>query len=442
MKNWIVVVDDEALSLTSVRTLLAAEDLKISCLPSGKALLKFMENNNPDLILLDVMMPEIDGFETFAALRKQEKAQNKPDIPVIFLTGESDEETERYGLKLGAADYIHKPFNKDILISRIRNTINNSKRIESLTEDATKDKLTGFFNKAEGVERVRDALASFSGALLMLDLDNFKLVNDLYGHEKGDEILKEFALLARNSAGSADILCRIGGDEFLFLCCDLHEEKALSEFTGRLNKRFDERSRVVLGADHSIPLGISVGAVSVPKYGTDYDLLFKMADEAMYRTKQNGKHGCTLYVVSDLSCDPVKNPEDELLKITKIIEERNQGKEALILGTDAFSTLFRFVDRFNNNYGGKSLVLLFIVSADKGMDGNIINDALVSFEKVLRSSLEKSDIIMHSNNNQFYVLLPSINGRDSESVINKIMTGWKDVPGSSDFLISTASQIR
>ena len=189
MGNWVVVVDDEALSLTSAKTLLGSEDMKISCLRSGRDLLKFMDKNEPDLILLDVMMPEMDGFETLEILRKREKEEGKLETPVIFLTGDMDESTEQRGLKLGASDYIHKPFNKDILIRRINNTIQNSRKIESLTEDATVDKLTGFLNKTSGIEHICDLILRESGTFMILDLDSFKLVNDLHGHDTGDRAL-------------------------------------------------------------------------------------------------------------------------------------------------------------------------------------------------------------------------------------------------------------
>lgn len=446
-RNWIVVVDDEALSLTSARTLLASEDMKTSCLPSGKSLLKFMEKNDPDLILLDVMMPDLDGFETFEALREQEKLQNKPEIPIIFLTGESDHETERRGLKIGAADYIHKPFNKDILISRIRNTISKSKIIVNLTEDATKDKLTGLWNKAEGVARIRDILVNCPGALLAVDLDSFKLVNDLYGHEKGDQILKAFGTLAKVNTRDGDILCRIGGDEFLFFCCGLHGEAAVSGLTRRLNEQLAEKAKQVLGADHDIPLGISIGAVMVPDYGTDYDTLFKMADEAMYRTKHNGKHGYTVYEDLEASIEQVNSPEDELARITKIIAERNPAREALILGTDAFSRIFHFVERLGSSHGVRSLVLLFIVTPGKDVDDNAFedaafNDAVASFGEVLKRVLGKSDMIMQSKKNQYYVLVPMVQESDAGTVINRILSAWKELPESNDFEIKTASQMR
>ncbi len=442
MNNYIIVVDDEAISLTSVRTLLAAEDLKVVCLPSGKALLKYMGNHDADLILLDIMMPEMDGFETFAALRKLEEEQKKPEVPVIFLTGESDEKTERYGLKLGAADYIHKPFDRDILISRIRKTIGNSKKIQSLTEGATKDKLTGFLNKAEGVSRVTEIMAGTSGAFMMLDLDSFKLVNDLFGHDKGDEILRAFADVGRKNTRENDILCRIGGDEFLFFCCGLHGENALCALTSRLNEQFEDRAKQVLGADHGIPLGISVGAVMVPEYGTEYESLFKMADEAMYRTKHNGKHGCTLYENSQIINGQIQNPENELERITKIMAERNQGSEPLILGTEATTAIFQFMDRFNNRYGGKTLLLLFILTAKDITDENKFNDAMTSFEDLLKRLLGKSDIIMRNKNNEFFVLVPMLRQPDAESMINRIISAWSEKRMAADFEIRTASQIR
>lgn len=441
-RNWIVVVDDEAMSLTSARTLLASEDIKISCLPSGKSLLKFMEKNDPDLILLDVMMPELDGFETFAALREQEKKLNKPEIPIIFLTGESDHDTEQRGLKIGAADYIHKPFNKDILISRIKNTINKSKIIVNLTEDATKDKLTGLWNKAEGVARIRDILVNYSGALLTVDIDSFKLVNDLYGHDKGDQILKAFGSLAKTSTRDGDILCRIGGDEFLFFCCGLQGEAAVAGLTRRLNEQLAIRAQDILGADHGIPLGISTGAVMVPEYGTDYDALFKMADEAMYRTKHNGKHGYTVYTDQEASAEPDKSPEEELARITKIISERNPGREALILGTEAFSRIFHFVERLSASHGVRSLRLLFIVTPEKSVDDCAFNEAVVSFGEVLKRVLGKSDMILQSKKNQYFVLIPMVQDADAGLVTDRIMTAWEELPDSIDYKITTAAQLR
>ncbi len=123
MSYWIAVVDDDAIELKNAKNLLDGQDMRVSCLRSGADLLKFMENNNPDLILLDILMPEMDGFETFHLLREYEEENGKNITPVIFLSGDSDNATERRGLKDGAADVIRKPFDRGILISRIVKTI-------------------------------------------------------------------------------------------------------------------------------------------------------------------------------------------------------------------------------------------------------------------------------------------------------------------------------
>lgn len=150
MSDWIVVVDDEALSLTNARNMLHEAGMKVSCVRSGRELLAFMEKHTPDLVLLDILMPEMDGFEAYKKLRDFEKQAGRKEIPVIFLTGENDEESERKGLNIGASDFIHKSFSRDILLKRINNTITSVKTIENLTEEASVDALTGFLNKASG----------------------------------------------------------------------------------------------------------------------------------------------------------------------------------------------------------------------------------------------------------------------------------------------------
>ena len=105
MGYWIVVVDDDPFSLTNAKNLLREKNMRVSCLRSGSDLLEFVEKHTPDLILLDILMPNMDGFETYRALRQYEKKEGKTQIPIIFLTGEDSSETERRGLKAGASDF-------------------------------------------------------------------------------------------------------------------------------------------------------------------------------------------------------------------------------------------------------------------------------------------------------------------------------------------------
>ncbi|MBR1735737.1 MAG: response regulator, partial [Firmicutes bacterium] len=190
---WLVVADDDVFCLKNIKQILDEEKIRASIVRSGTALLKFLENNEPDLILLDVMMPEMSGFETLCRIRENEVKENRRQIPVIFMTGENDTESEYKARELGASDFIRKPTERSILLMRIQNTISKNKTIENLTEEAVTDHLTGLYNRAGAESRVAEFCQNGGGMLLILDLDNFKPINDIYGNDAGDRVLKLFA---------------------------------------------------------------------------------------------------------------------------------------------------------------------------------------------------------------------------------------------------------
>ena len=454
MANWIVVVDDEALSLTNARFLLGSEDLRVSCLRSGRDLLRFMEKNTPDLILLDVMMPEMDGFETYDALRRFEEQHSRTQVPVIFLSGEDDSLIEQRGLKIGASDFIHKPFNKDILIRRIHNTIQNSKTLESLAEEAATDGLTGFLNKTGGTAIIAKQCRDGTGALTVMDLDSFKLVNDLFGHGMGDRVLQAFADILRHNTREADVVSRIGGDEFMAFFSGMTDPSAVAALTGRLNRQLAEEAVRLLGADHGIPLGISLGAVMIPEHGRDYDALFAMADGALYAVKQNGKHG---YAIHDRSEAAGKQRRDdleaELDRITRIMEERTDRRGALLLDRESFSVVYRFLMRFRKDNGGSCVKLLFALSPCEDCTGarlaedrvetqltettladsrliktrlteSQLVEASAQFGLTLQKTVRNSDMMMQNRSNQFFMLLNDLTGPQTEAVIGRILASW------------------
>lgn len=135
MNDWILVVDDDAANLRMASYILTAEGMRVSCLKSGEDALRFLQENRPDLILLDIHMPGMDGFETIAAVRSNEKTA---DIPVIFLTADDDSETETQGLKAGAMDFIKKPFVPQVLLLRVRHTIELIRLQENLAQEVEK----------------------------------------------------------------------------------------------------------------------------------------------------------------------------------------------------------------------------------------------------------------------------------------------------------------
>ena len=426
MDRWIVVVDDEAMSLTNAKNMLSEENMRVSCLRSGEDLLKFVEKNQPDLVLLDIIMPGMDGFETYDALRRFEDQAGRPHIPVIFLSGEHDSAVERQGLEIGASDFIRKPFNKEIIIRRIENTIINQKMIETLTEEAMIDNLTGFLNKSRGTERVSKLCGRKKGALMILDIDSFKLVNDLFGHETGDRVLKAFADIIRSNTRETDTISRIGGDEFMAFYEDLIEENAVASLTLRLNSQLVTEAAKLMGEDHGIPLGISIGVVMVPEQGRDYNALFAMADGALYSAKQNGKHGYCIYSqIKNGNTMNSEDPEDKLERIIRIIEERNDKQGALLLGVDSFALVYRFIMRFYKRYGGTAALLLLTLSLEEDTDNLKQLEITASFATMVKKILRMSDIIMQNGSNSFFVLLTERTRAEVEGAIGRIEECWK-----------------
>ena len=422
--QWIVIVDDDAMSLKNARTLLRDQNMRVSALRSGSDLLSFLQKNDPDLILLDIQMPEMDGFATYRKLREFEEKEDRLPTPVIFLTGDSDSETERRGLQAGASDFIRKPFNKEILVQRIQNIIANSKRIETLTAKATIDKLTGFLNKASGNIRIQEACKTGNGVLMIVDLDSFKLVNDLFGHEMGDKVLMAFADIVRHNTRSEDILCRIGGDEFLAFYRNAASEEAVAALIHRLNRELERVCKELMGEDHGIPIGASVGCVFVPEHGIDLEWLFGLADKALYQVKMNGKHGYQVY-------DPAKeNGEEEagdldreLARITQVIEERTRGSGAMWLGLDSITWIYRYLLRHMERYKESVIKMIFQVRVE-GEDKPLA-ETVALFGEVLQKTLRRSDILFQCKKDQFFLLLPELSEENIQILVDRIMRKWE-----------------
>ncbi len=426
MGYWVVIVDDDILSLTNAKGMLDDAGMKVSCLRSGRELLRFVEKNEPDLILLDILMPEMDGFETYSALRMWEDEAGKAHTPVIFLTGERNMESERRGLTAGASDFIRKPFNEEILIRRIRNTISSYKTIESLTEEAAVDKLTGFFNKASGTERIAALCEIDSGALAVMDMDNFKLVNDIFGHDMGDRILRAFSEVLRHNTREKDVISRIGGDEFMCFFEGVSQSEAVASLSQRMNEQFLKEAAALMGEEHGLPLGISFGVVMVPEHGRDYETLFSLADSELYSVKQNGKSGFAIYdrTVTKEKSDEM-TPEQMLERIIRIAEERGGSREAILLGIEAFPIVYRFLCRYHRTFGGRSARILFELTAESEENEQTLPEVAAAFGRLLRESFGPCDLINQNKFNQYVVLLPERTEEEAREEVGRFLAAWE-----------------
>ena len=423
MAKWIIVVDDDTANLKMAGHILSKNNMRVTALKSGSSFLEYVnENGMPDLVLLDIKMPVMDGFETLGKLRQLEQQKGLMKTPVIFLTADEDVDTETRGFEVGVSDFIRKPFNPDVLLRRIDNIMSNSQEMQSLKSEATIDKLTGLLNKgATGVE-LSKMCSEQTGCLMMIDLDSFKLVNDIYGHEMGDKVLIACAEIIQKNVPSGSKCGRIGGDEFTSFALGVTNEKSVAEISARINDDILRRAKELMGDDMNIPLGASIGGIFVPRFGNDYNALLKLADKSLYTVKKNGKHGYGLYDDDSDGADDL--PVQDIHALSEILGERSIQDVALQLDKDSFSPVYRYVIRYIIRHHINACKVLFTLAPQNGKNDTEFYDAVDEFGNHIRGSLRKSDIFMRNNKNQYFVFLTDIRADSIDKVVSHLVDGW------------------
>ena len=270
MKKKILIVDDMEVSLMMTENMLA-EEYETFCASSGIEAIEIFRKEKPDMVLSDLRMPQMTGYELQLALQEE----FHQTIPFMFMTADHDEETESKGFDNGAMDFIRKPFRPDVLLRRVGNIMQTVEQISSLKKSSSTDALTGLLNKASASIELLKVCQNSIGALMMIDLDSFKLVNDIHGHAMGDQILIKFADILRAVVRTGDVLGRIGGDEFIAFCAGVHEDNIIASKAQFINERILDAAKMLMGDDMNIPLGASIGAVFVPQAGNVFPELYK-----------------------------------------------------------------------------------------------------------------------------------------------------------------------
>jgi diguanylate cyclase (GGDEF)-like protein len=292
----ILAIDDTPVNLQVLATALVTE-FKFQIATSGAVGLAAAARTPPDLILLDVMMPDMDGFEVFRRLKSDPLLQA---IPVIFLTAMSSIEAEAAGLALGAADYISKPIKVETAKLRIRNLIEREGLRKDVAQKQTQlerlahyDTLTGLPNRALLADRMGQAMMQTQRrgqqlAMAFLDLDGFKAVNDSHGHAAGDHLLVTLAQRMKEALREGDTLARLGGDEFVVVLLDLAE---VEDSVPILKRLLAAAAQAVPFGEAMLQVSASLGVSFYPQaQALDADQLLRQADQAMYQAKQAGKN--------------------------------------------------------------------------------------------------------------------------------------------------------
>ena len=293
----ILAIDDTPYNLDILKNGLEDEGFDMVTAQSGREGLALIDQERPDLVLLDIGMPEMDGHQVLQQIRLSDE---HTELPVIILTANTEDSNLARCLESGANDYVTKPFSFTALVARINNvlrtqkdTIQLSRDVEKLRDLAYRDEMTGLLNRRAFFDR---ANAEFEMAksskeplsIAILDIDHFKSINDEYGHPKGDEVLKAFGKLLKGSLRLHDVVGRIGGEEFAVCLPNSKPMNAYGTFERLRTKLCKEH--LLSGDDGEIrPVTVSIGIVGLTDQ-KELDSLMILADMALYRAKNQGRN--------------------------------------------------------------------------------------------------------------------------------------------------------
>ncbi len=295
MKKFnILIVDDVPTNIDVLMKTLKKKEYSIFVAPSGKVALELIPKINPDLVLMDVMMPEINGYETCQKIKENPEFKN---LPILFITAKADEADIVKGFEMGGVDYIKKPFQQEEVLARIASQIKIVKLIrekETLIRELDSlsriDPLTRLANRRDIEEALLLEQSRYERygkpfSILMGDLDNFKQVNDLFGHDAGDYVLKGIAEIIQNNVRKIDKVSRWGGEEILITLPDTPLEGALNT-AEKIRSKIEDWTPEY--KNHKFKITISFGVAC--QKDAQLESFLKEADRCLYRAKREGKN--------------------------------------------------------------------------------------------------------------------------------------------------------
>ncbi len=302
----ILVVDDQETVRFLATAVLRQVGYDVEEASGGSEAMASIERSPPDLVLLDVVMPDMDGYDVCEMIRARSGTCH---LPILIMTGLDDEKSITRAFDVGATDFIGKPLQRSILANRVRYILRAQSSEQKIQQLAYFDSLTGLSNRESFKERLNYTVASAKRhdrifGLLYLDLDDFKRVNDTLGHTVGDLLLQVVATRLRDCTRKTDsltrayaesdgsLVARLGGDEFIILLDEINQNEAAATVATRVLSSLSETFSL---GENEVCITASIGIALFPEDAGDGETLLKHADSAMYYAKRSGKHNYSFY---------------------------------------------------------------------------------------------------------------------------------------------------
>jgi len=281
----ILIIDDNPSNIDFLLGLLTEYD--ISAAVDGERALEQIAQEMPDLILLDVSMPGMDGYEVCSIIKSNPKTK---DIPILFLSANTDAESVVKGFDVGGVDYITKPYRPREVLARVETHLKLKQLRDELEKLAYEDPMTGIANRRRFFEKANNLFTKVKSECLPLylfavDIDKFKEINDTFGHNVGDEVIMLFVKIVKKELGKGNCFARFGGDEFVIILMHMSREEALN-IVKKIQKNIAE-THFLLGS--VVHFTVSMGMAEVKHFDEDIDAVIKKADISLYKEKHTKK---------------------------------------------------------------------------------------------------------------------------------------------------------
>ena len=445
----LLIVDDDNMNCVMAEYALS-KDYEVFTVNSGSAALYFLENEPVDLILMDIEMPEMSGKEVASRIKENPKWSK---LPIIFLTADSDPKTEAECLSWGADDFITKPFVPLVMntrVSRILEVYELRKDLETQLEKRTKqaevatlksqtDALTKLYNRDYLELRLNEMLSEGgAGTLFMIDLDDFKTMNDTYGHIMGDKTLQYFAAVLKAYTDDEDIVCRLAGDEFVVFYTGLKDRDVAAKKAEGIIKTFSERMEELgYGGIVSVSIGIMTA-----QGNEEYQELYNKADKALYCVKKNGKNAYHFYDENNDTITEVSTVMD-LEYVSNMMEKGLSEKRGVFhLAYDEFKNVYDFISRCVARKKQKVQLVLFTMNMRNKDVDTPIEDVMQLWEESLICSLRSVDTGTRYSSSQYIVIFMDADLENGRAVAERVIKKFYDDNIGIQDVVKVAYDIR
>ena len=424
----VLVVDDDWMNCVMAKGALG-ENYEVYTVNSGEDALTFMEQQAVDMVLMDIMMPGMSGKETAQKIKEKEEWK---EIPLIFLTADSDPATEVECLKWGADDFIVKPFVPLVMNTRVSRILEiydlrkelqlklekRTKQMETATLKSLTDALTGIHNRDYLAKHLTEWLEKGGvGTLFMIDLDNFKTMNDTYGHIMGDKTLQQFAQILKRYSKEGDLVCRLAGDEFVTFYPNLTDRKEAGEKAQNIIREFsEEMGKLGYGGIVSVSIGIMMTSG-----GEDFQTVYDQGDKALYCVKNSGKNAYLFYGDSEETIEEITTTVD--LEYVRGVMEKgiSEQKGAFHLAFDEFKNVYDFIMRCASRKRQDVQIVLFTMEELRKSAAVEMEEVMQRWEQAMISTLRSMDTGARYSNSQYLAVLMDTNDEHGKIAANRLI---------------------